>query len=215
MKKTVAIIFFAPLFLNSCHQNKTSDKIPVVGEAIDSIAIAQDTIEQKIMESSYEYAQTLIVSPKLAYDVRAYGGPPSYGEYCIIRRGADNKPDTVVEAERFGVIVNAFTADLNKNGKEEVYVVMRRTHHNASSYVTAFEFDKNGKASPLVFGDSSKTFTINTPVPYDTIRPNSDTIFTQTDMLMKYYAHDENYSPDQLNHAWKLRGRNFELMHND
>ena len=215
MKTEAAIIVLISLILTACTQHTPSDKTPVVGEAVDSVAIANDTVQQENIEGSYEYAQTIIVSPKLAYDVRGYGGPTSRGQYCILRRGIDNKADTVVQGERIGIIINAFTADLNKNGQEEIYVVTRKTGKGEASNVVAFEFNSSGKMTPLVFGDPNRTFTINTPVPYDTIRPNSDTIFADGDMLMKYYKHDNKYSPDLLNHGWKLRNKVFELMHND
>jgi hypothetical protein len=151
MKKTAAIACIVSLLLYSCNQNKPAEsQIPVVGEAIDSAAIAQ---------SSYEYAQTVIVNPKLVYDVRAYGGPPSHGEYCIIRRGADNKPDTVVQAERFGIIVNAFTADLNNNGKEEIYVITQSADTDRLGNVIAFEFDGHGKSTAInVHFETEKTW---------------------------------------------------------
>ena len=216
MKIQAAIIILISLILTACNQNKPAEsQIPVVGEAVDSAAIAQDTFGQKSLEASYEYAQTVIVNPKLVYDIRAYGGPASHGEYAILRRGADNKTDTVVMAERFGTIVNTFTADLNHNGKEEIYVVMRKTNRGASSYVSAFEFDKAGLGKSLIFGDSSKHFTINTPVAYDSINPNSDSIFISEDMITKSYPHDKNNLSGKLNHAWQLDGLNFKILPND
>jgi len=216
MRLQAALLVIFSLILTACNQNKpAADRIPVVGDSVDASAIANDTIQQKSIEQSYEYAQTVIVNPKLVYDLRAYGGPASHGEYAILRRGADNTTDTVVMAERFGTIVNAFTADLNHNGKEEVYIVMRKTPKGASSYVSAFEFDKAGHKETLVFGDSAKQFTINTPVAYDAINPNSDSIFTRGNMLFKSYKQTKNVSPDHLNHAWQLDGLKFKLIPND
>jgi hypothetical protein len=150
MKKKAAIIVLISLILTACNQNKpASSQIPVVGEPIDSAAIASDTSEQENLESSYEYAQTVIVSPKLAYDVRAYGGPASRGEYCIIRRGVDNKGDTVVQGERSGIIVNAFTGDLNNNGKEEIYVVFQSADSILAESIAGYEFDSYGKVKPI------------------------------------------------------------------
>ena len=215
MKRTAVIAFIVSLLLYSCNQNKPTTKIPVVGEAVDSASIAQDTLQQKSIEESYEYAQTVVVSPKLVYDIRAYGGFASHGEYCIIRRGADNKPDTVVQAARFGVIVNTFFADLNDNGEEEVYVVMKKTSAGASSYVSGFEFDKEGAADPLIFGDSSKTFTINTPVPYETAQLSVDSIFVRDNMLLKHYSTNPVTKANPITHGWKLDGNRFVMVRNN
>jgi hypothetical protein len=100
------------LLLNSCNQN--SNRAPEVGE-IDTTAIAQDTSMQKGFESSYEYAKTLVVHEHLVYDIRAYGGPASSGEFAIIRRGADNKSDTVVIEKRNGAIEDAFLKENHLN----------------------------------------------------------------------------------------------------
>ena len=214
MKRTAAIALIVSLLLYSCNQNKPTSKIQEVGEAVDSAAIASDTIQQKSLEESYEYAQTVVVSPKLVYDIRAYGGPASQGEYCIIRRGPDNRPDTVVQAERFGVIVNALTADLNDNGNEEIYIVSRKIAPGTSSHVTAYEFDEKGVPSALIFGDSSKTFTINTQIPYERIQTNIDSIFVHGNMLLKYYATNPVTKSSALTHGWKLEGNKFVLVRN-
>jgi hypothetical protein len=208
MKKTAVIAFIVSLLLYSCNQNKPASQIPVVGEPVDSVAIANDTTQQTSLEESYEYAQSVVVSPKLVYDVRAYGGPPSHGQYCIIRRGADNKPDTVVQRERFGVIVNAFTGDLNKNGKEEIYLVTRKTEPYSTSEVIAFEFDQAGVASPLSFEKAG----INFSTHEDTIHPKSDSIFiiSKTHVLMKKYLKGNNPFMD---HAYDLIGTKFGLLH--
>ncbi len=110
------------LFLVSCNQH--SNQIPVVGD-LDSSAIAIDTIMQKGFESSYEFHKTLTVHEKLVYDVVGYGGSSSNGEYAILRRGADNKADTVMKGKREGIIADAFVADSNKNKREEIYVVIQ------------------------------------------------------------------------------------------
>ena len=214
MKKTAVILSILSLLLNSCNQNKQTSQTPVVGEAIDSEAIARDTINQKNIESSYEYAHTLIVSPKLAYDVRAYGGAASHGEYCIIRRGADNKSDTVVQAERFGIIVNAFTADLNGNGKEEIYVVMRNTSYGASSYVIAFEFDKTGRPTPLTFEgkDLKTTFPLDSAYLFRNI---SDTTFVRGKFLLRSYVYDSNRTSKALPQAWRLIETKLVTVPND
>ena len=82
---------------------------------LDSSAIALDTTMQKGIESSYEYSKTLTVNEKLVYDVRAFGGPGSQGEFAILRRGADNKSDTVVKEKRDGIIADAFLNDKELN----------------------------------------------------------------------------------------------------
>ncbi len=84
-----------------------------------------DTVMQKGFESSYEFHKTLTVHEKLVYDVVGYGGSSSNGEYAILRRGADNKADTVMKGKREGVIADAFIADSNKNKREEIYVVIQ------------------------------------------------------------------------------------------
>ena len=109
---TFALVFL----LSSCTQNK--NQIPVVGD-LDSSAIAIDTTMQKGIESSYEYSKTLTVNEKLVYDVRAYGGPASQGEFAILRRGADNKTDTVVKEKRDGIIADVFLKD------NKVFVVVQ------------------------------------------------------------------------------------------
>jgi len=186
MKRTAAIACIVSLLLYSCTQNKPASHIPVVGEPIDSIAIGQDTLQQKSIESSYEYAQTLIVSPKLAYDVRAYGGPASLGEYCIIRRGADNKPDTVVQEKRLGSIENAFSGDLNHNGKEEIYVVFGHPSTYVSVCIKGFEFDKNGAKTAIDFGSPRKEIIINLEASsIDSAKSHIDSIYSLGDRLIR------------------------------
>jgi hypothetical protein len=182
MKIKAALPVIISLILTACTQHTPSDKTPFVGEAVDSVAIANDTVQQENIEGSYEYAQTIIVSPKLVYDVRGYGGPASYGEYCILRRGADNKPDTVAHGERSGIIVNAFAADLNSNLKEEIYLIMRKTNPGASCHIVGYEFDNTGRATSIEFSSTLKGFSINSPLGKDSL---SDTIFVQGDVLVK------------------------------
>ena len=159
MKIQAVIVVLISLVLTACNQNKPSVQIPVVGDTVDAAAIAQDTFQQKSLESSYEYAQTVIVNPKLVYDIRAYGGPASHGAFAILRRGSDNKPDTVVLAERFGFIANAFTADLNNNGKEEIYIITQSADATRSENIIAFEFDGYGKSTAInVHFEADKTW---------------------------------------------------------
>jgi len=122
--------------LVSCQNN--SNQIPVVG-SLDSAAIAIDTIMQKGFESSYEFHKTLIVHEKLVYDVVGYGGSSSQGEYAILRRGADNKTDTVMKGVRNGIIADAFLADSNKNKKEEVYVVIQNPSNASERKAMKYE----------------------------------------------------------------------------
>ena len=109
--KVILLPVFCFLF-SACNQNQI--QIPVVGN-LDSSAIALDTTMQKGIESSYEYSKTLTVNEKLVYDVRAFGGPASQGEFAILRRGADNKSDTVVKEKRDGIIADAFLNDKELN----------------------------------------------------------------------------------------------------
>ena len=115
-------IVYCLLSFSSCNQNQS--KIPVVG-TLDSVAIAQDTTMQKGFESSYEFHKTLTVHEKLVYDIVGYGGSSSKGEYAILRRGSDNKADTIMKGIREGFIANAYLADSNKNKREEVYVIIQ------------------------------------------------------------------------------------------
>lgn len=130
-------LIFCFSFLVSCTQNK--NQIPVVG-SLDSAAIAVDTVMQKGFEASYEYSKTLTVNEKLVYDVRAYGGPASQGEFAILRRGADNKTDTVVKEKRNGIIAGTFLADSNKNKVMEVYVLVQNPLHESEKKLLKYEF---------------------------------------------------------------------------
>ena len=125
------------LCLVSCQNNQ--NQIPVVG-SFDSSAIALDTVMQKGFESSYEFHKTLTVNEKLVFDVVAYGGPASKGEFAILRRGADNKTDTVVKEKRNGIIADAFLADSNKNKVMEVYVLVQNPLHESEKKLLKYEF---------------------------------------------------------------------------
>src|ERR1043165_674408 len=120
----------------SCQSN--TDKTPVVG-SLDTLGIALDTNMQKGFESSYEFHKTLVVSEKLVYDVVAYGGPVSGGEYAILRRGADNKADTVQKGKRSGAITDAFLADSNKNNRPEIYIVIQSPAGNTGKQIKKYE----------------------------------------------------------------------------
>ena len=135
--------------LYSCHQ-KEGTQVMQVG-SFDSTAIATDTEMQQTMEGSYEYSKSVTVSPKLVYDVIAYGGPASRGEYAIIRRGADNKPDTVAHGRRKGIFKDAFTADLNNNCDPEIYIAEQSADKGKYGNIIGWEFDKEGKGAPLRF----------------------------------------------------------------
>ena len=211
MKPIVFLSLFTSLFFCSCNRNAPkAPEAQQVGD-FDSSVVAHDTAMQRTLESSYEYAKTLNVSGKLAYDIRAYGGPPSHGEYAILRRGADNKADTVVVGERFGTIVNAFTADLNGNGKEEIYIVTRRTEPYSTSQVVAYEFDEAGIKSDIIFGSSGQR-NINSAISEDTLHPKSDTIVVipKDHVLIKKYLQSNN---SFLNHTYRLQGNKFGLLH--
>jgi len=126
-------------FLVSCQTNQ--NQIPVVG-SLDSSAIALDTNMQKGFESSYEFHKTLPVNEKLVYDVVGYSGSASKGEFAILKRGADNKTDTVMKGNREGIIAETFLADSNKNQKPEVYIVVQNPAEATSRKTLRFEFEK-------------------------------------------------------------------------
>lgn len=215
MKIQAAIIVLISLILTACNQNKpAADRIPVVGEAVDSAAIAEDTLNQKSLEESYEYAQTVIVNPKLVYDVRAYGGPASHGEYAILRRGADNIVDTVVMAERFGTIENAFTADLNHNGNEEIYVVFRKPNKYTCVNITGFEFDKTGAKIAIDFGSPSEYITINLQEAKDSVKFNIDSIYLSGDRIIRTGLSEKiGDSKVYWNRLYKLEGTKLVFDH--
>lgn len=137
--RSFLFLVFCFLFLVSCQNN--SNQIPVVG-SLDSAAIAIDTIMQKGFESSYEFHKTLTVHEKLVYDVVGYGGSASQGEYAILRRGADNKTDTIQKGIREGIIAESFLADSNKNLKPEVYIILQNPAETTNRKTLRFEFQK-------------------------------------------------------------------------
>jgi len=189
MKIPAVILALTSLLLTACNQNKPAETpIPVVGEAVDSAAIAQDTLGQKSLDASYEYAQTVVVNPKLVYDVRAYGGPASHGEYCIIRRGADNKPDTVVIAKRSGVFASSFAADLNNNGKEEIYIITQSADSIRSENIIGSEFDQKGKATAVeVHFETDKTWNYQ----------GRDSVFAEDRIITRLFPFfDKNHNPN-------------------
>ena len=83
--------------------------------------------------------KTLTVHEKLVYDVVGYGGSSSKGEYAILRRGADNKADTVTKGKREGIIADAFLADSNKNHREEIYIITQNPSQISDKKILRFE----------------------------------------------------------------------------
>jgi hypothetical protein len=149
MKHLTAIAFVISIVLCSCNQNSNKEEQTATG-GIDSAAIARDTATQKSIDNSYEFATTLAFGPNLVYDIRAFGGPASRGNFAIIRRAGNNKPDTVVQGIRYGAVINAFTADLDTNKESEIYIVTRRAGNDAFADIIAYKFDKNGGATSLI-----------------------------------------------------------------
>ena len=135
MKGFVSLVFCSLFFVSCRHR---SDNIPVLGD-LDSSAIAIDTVMQKGFESSYEFHKTLTVNERLVYDVVGYGGSSSDGEFAILRRGADNKADTVMKGKREGIIADAFLADSNKNQREEVYLVIQKPTETGYKQMLRYE----------------------------------------------------------------------------
>lgn len=99
----VTIVLFS-----GCIEN-TEQKVPA--GTIDTAAIAADTAMQIGIESSYEYHKSITVYDTLVYDVVGYGGPASLGEFAVMRRGADNKSDTIAKEKREGIIRGATLKD--------------------------------------------------------------------------------------------------------
>ncbi len=127
--------------LVSCQNN--SNQIPVVG-SIDYAAIAIDTLMQKGFESSYEFHKTLTVHEKLVYDVVGYGGSSSQGEFSIIKRGADNKADTVVKGTRDGFIVDAIATDAaysEKKISKRIYLITQRAGIDSLQNILGYYLD--------------------------------------------------------------------------
>jgi len=157
MKQLIFLSLIASFVFSSCNRNTPKpSEVQQVGD-FDSSSIAQDTMMQRTLESSYEYAKTLNVSGRLAYDVRAYGGPASEGEYAILRRAADNQADTVEKGKRQGIIVDALLAHLNHNDEEEIYIITQSVGTGAYGNVTGWGFDKEGKATRIYFPDPAKS----------------------------------------------------------
>lgn len=157
MKPIVFLSLFASLIFCSCNRNTAkAPEAQQVGD-FDSSVVAHDTAMQRTLESSYEYAKTLNVSGKLAYDIRAYGGSASQGEYAILRRAGNMGADTVAKGNREGIFLDAFVADLNHNGKEEIYIITQSAGTGGYGNVIGWEFDKEGKATALSFPDPAQS----------------------------------------------------------
>ena len=146
MKSPYFILMIGTLLFSSCNQNQ--NQVPELG-SIDSTVIAQDTVMQKAIESSYEYSKSLTVSEKLVYDVVAFGGPASRGEYAIIRRAEDDKPDTVAHENRNGIIANTNIDHLSKQGNPVILVEIEAADSTHEKMVNEFECPKKGKAIKL------------------------------------------------------------------
>lgn len=97
------IILTTSLFLFSCNQNNNAS---TEFGTVDSLAVAADTSMQLGIESSYEFHKTLVASDTLVYDIVGYGGNATKGELAILKRGANNRADTVLKETREGVISN-------------------------------------------------------------------------------------------------------------
>jgi hypothetical protein len=150
MKCLCATIFLSSIILCACNNNNKQEEQIVAAGGLDSAAIAQDTMMQKSIDNSYEFAATLDISPALAYDIRAFGGPASKGGFAIIRRGVGNKPDTVAQGMRYGTIVNTFSADLNNDQQQEIYIVIRSADGGLYEDIIAYQFDDKGGATGLI-----------------------------------------------------------------
>lgn len=122
---STVLILAISILLTACNQQPNQKQIPVVG-AIDSAFIAADTAMQLGLESSYEYHNTLIVNTHLVYDIIGWGTEYAEGEFAIVKRGADNKPDTVAKDKRFGIIENSLLVNLQSGsaGKSEPQVLL-------------------------------------------------------------------------------------------
>ncbi len=130
------VMLFGCIVLTSCSQNQKN--IPTVGN-LDTVAIALDTAMQLGFENSYEFHKTLVVHQNLVFDIIGFGGTATSGEYAILRRGADNKPDTVTKGTREGMIVDAYLADSNKNNREEVYIKLSKPGSDSQQRLIRFE----------------------------------------------------------------------------
>ncbi len=101
MRFSWLLILFVSLFLFSCNQSSTNAS---EFGTLDSLAVAADTSMQLGIESSYEFHKTLVASDTLVYDVVGYGGNATKGELAVLKRGANNKADTVFKQAREGMI---------------------------------------------------------------------------------------------------------------
>lgn len=119
MNKFLYIIVIT-FFLSAC--NGPSDKTPVYG-TVDTSAIAADTTIQKAIENTYEYHNTIVMSPKLVYDVLGVGKSKARGEYLVIKRFNEGERDTLIRRERRGPILKTFVADIDGNKNNEIYLV--------------------------------------------------------------------------------------------
>lgn len=122
------IVLFA-LLLFSCGQNNNTD---TGFGTIDSLAIAADTTMQLGIESSYEYHKTIAAADTVAYDIVGYGGSASKGELAILRRGANNKADTVLKQTREGMI-----SDVILKG-EELSITLRNPKDTTDTKVIKY-----------------------------------------------------------------------------
>jgi hypothetical protein len=136
--RSILCLVSCVLYLTSCNQNK--NQIPVVG-SLDSAAIANDTTMQLGFESSYEFHKTLVAHEHLVYDVVGYGGSASKGEFAILRRGADNKSDTIIKQTRNGILTDAYFTDKEK---EELNVVIQNPGDTSARDTYKFHLSKDG-----------------------------------------------------------------------
>lgn len=137
-------LFFILFVFNSCNQkgNQASEG------NLDLKAIASDTTMQLGMESSYEYAKSIIISSNLVYDIQA-SGSLAKGNYYILRRSSNNQKDTVARGARVGKVVNVLTADLNKDNNPEIYIALQSADSSKRGSIIAWEFDKDGKGTSI------------------------------------------------------------------
>lgn len=199
MKNQLFIALIATVICCACNRVQKKDETPVVGEDVDSAAIAVDTSTQKAMESSYEYSNTVTVNNKLVFDVMAYGGPATKGEYAIIKRGADNKPDTIAHGERNGIIASSFTADLNHNSLPEVYLVVQTADTLRTENIIVYEYNVEK----------------NETVELDGIKDNHhahDSIYVEDDkfLVLRYPIKNNTAKPEWMKLFYKLNKHEFQ-----
>jgi hypothetical protein len=179
MKKLVFISIISCAIFLSCKQSKPEDKIVVVGENIDSAAIATDTTQQIAIDNSYEFFKSIPVSGNLVYDVIAYGGPRSEGEYAIIRRNTAGT-DTVAHNVRYGTIADVYVADLNKNNLPELYVIFQSADSLKKETPAVYEMDNYGKSINI------KTTGYNKAEKAENYRGH-DSIYIQNEALVRQF----------------------------